>query len=56
MEDNCSICVVNEFEELDVMDLRSFAAASVRWSSRSRLMKGKMLEEPCYPNLALHGG
>lgn len=56
MEDNNSICVVNEFEELGFMDLRSSAANSVRWSSRSRLMKGKMPEEPCYPKLALHGG
>ncbi|PNX92775.1 BTB/POZ domain-containing protein [Trifolium pratense] len=56
MEDNSSICVVNEFEELGFMDLRSSAANSVRWSSRSRLMKGKMPEEPCYPKLALHGG
>ncbi|RYR76827.1 hypothetical protein Ahy_A01g001362 isoform A [Arachis hypogaea] len=57
MEDNNSICVVNEFEDLGFMDLRSGGAAtSIRWSSRSRLMKGKMPEEPCYPKLALHGG
>ncbi|KHN42817.1 BTB/POZ domain-containing protein [Glycine soja] len=56
MEDNNSICVVNEFEDLGFMDLRSSAANSIRWSSRSRLMKGKMPEEPCYPKLALHGG
>ncbi|WVZ13231.1 hypothetical protein V8G54_017761 [Vigna mungo] len=56
MEDNNSICVVNEFEDLGFMDFRSSAATSIRWSSRSRLMKGKMPEEPCYPKLALQGG
>ncbi|KAI4335558.1 hypothetical protein L6164_014194 [Bauhinia variegata] len=55
MEDSNSICVVNEFEELGFMDLRS-SASSIRWGSRSRLMKGKMPEEPCYPKLAVHGG
>ncbi|XP_010275789.1 PREDICTED: BTB/POZ domain-containing protein At2g24240-like [Nelumbo nucifera] len=55
METASSICVVNEYEDLGFMDLRS-TAASVRWSSRSRLMKGKMPDEPCYPKLALHGG
>ncbi|KAL2502479.1 BTB/POZ domain-containing protein [Forsythia ovata] len=55
MEDTNSICVVNEYEDLGFMDLR-FAAGSVRWSSRSRLMKGKMPDEPCYPKLALHDG
>ncbi|KAJ4950612.1 hypothetical protein NE237_027444 [Protea cynaroides] len=55
MEDSRSICVVNEYEDLGFMDLRS-TNGSVRWSSRSRLMKGKMSEEPCYPKLALHGG
>lgn len=56
MEDNKSICVVNEFEDLGFMDMRSSSASSIRWSSRSRLMKGKMLEETCYPKLALHEG
>ncbi|KAF6171296.1 hypothetical protein GIB67_036964 [Kingdonia uniflora] len=55
MEDTSSICVVNEYEDLGFMDLRS-SIGSVRWSSRSRLMKGKMSDEPCYPKLALHGG
>lgn len=55
MEDTSSICVVNEFEDLGFMDLRS-RVGSVRWSSRSRLMKGKMPDEPCYPKLALHEG
>ncbi|KAL5698923.1 hypothetical protein ACHQM5_029894 [Ranunculus cassubicifolius] len=54
MEDTNSICVVNEYEDLGFMDLRS--TGSVRWSSRSRLMAGKMPDEPCYPKLALHGG
>ncbi|XP_028793943.1 BTB/POZ domain-containing protein At4g30940 [Neltuma alba] len=57
MEDNNSICVVNEYEDLGFMDLRNSGVASgIRWSSRSRLMKGKMPEEPCYPKLALHNG
>lgn len=57
MEENSSICVVNEFEDLGFMDLRS-TAGSIRWSSRSRLMKGNnnMPDEPCYPKLALHEG
>ncbi|KAF2317039.1 hypothetical protein GH714_011154 [Hevea brasiliensis] len=55
MEDCNAICVVNEYEELGFMDLR-MSGGSVRWSSRSRLMKGKMPDEPCYPKLALHEG
>ncbi|KAF8033765.1 hypothetical protein BT93_C0124 [Corymbia citriodora subsp. variegata] len=55
LEGSSSICVVNEYEDLGFMDLRS-AAGSVRWSSRSRLMNGKLLDEPCYPKLALHDG
>ncbi|KAL7224262.1 hypothetical protein ACSBR1_025680 [Camellia fascicularis] len=55
MEETGSICVVNEYEDLGFMDLRS-CGGSVRWCSRSRLMKEKMLEEPCYPKLALHDG
>ncbi|KAG5593693.1 hypothetical protein H5410_034925 [Solanum commersonii] len=55
MEETSSICVVNEYEDLGFMDLRR-NAGSVRWSSRSRLMKGKMPDEPCYPKLALHEG
>ncbi|KAF8389213.1 hypothetical protein HHK36_025906 [Tetracentron sinense] len=55
MEDTSSICVVNEYEDLGFMDLRR-EGGCVRWSSRSRLMKGKMPDEPCCPKLALHGG
>lgn len=55
MEETSSICVVNEYEDLGFMDLRR-AAGTIRWSSRSRLMKGKMPDEPCYPKLALHEG
>ncbi|CAL5376263.1 unnamed protein product [Camellia sinensis] len=55
MEETGSICVVNEYEDLGFMDLRS-SGGSVKWCSRSRLMKGKMPEEPCYPKLALHVG
>lgn len=53
--DSSAICVVNEYEDLGFMDLRT-NAGSVRWCSRSRLMKGKMPDEPCYPKLALHNG
>ncbi|KAI8019769.1 BTB/POZ domain-containing protein [Camellia lanceoleosa] len=55
MEETASICVVNEYEDLGFMDLKS-CGGSVRWCSRSRLMKGKMPEEPCYPKLVLHDG
>ncbi|KAL2227925.1 BTB/POZ domain-containing protein At2g24240-like [Sesamum indicum] len=55
MEETHSVCVVNEYEDLGFMDLRR-SVGSVRWSSRSRLMKGKMVDEPCYPKLALHEG
>ncbi|KAL0427781.1 UNVERIFIED_CONTAM: BTB/POZ domain-containing protein [Sesamum latifolium] len=55
MEETHSVCVVNEYEDLGFMDLRR-PVGSVRWSSRSRLMKGKMVDEPCYPKLALHEG
>ncbi|XP_073034683.1 BTB/POZ domain-containing protein At4g30940 [Primulina eburnea] len=55
MEATNSICVVNEYEDLGFIDWRS-TAGTVRWSSRSRLMKGKMPDEPCYPKLALHEG
>ncbi|KAG6421196.1 hypothetical protein SASPL_117746 [Salvia splendens] len=55
MEECGSICVVNEFEDLGFMDLRR-SGGVMRWRSRSRLMKGKMPDEPCYPKLALHQG
>ncbi|GAV83114.1 K_tetra domain-containing protein, partial [Cephalotus follicularis] len=55
MEESNSICVVNEFEDLGFMDLR-MQGWGIRWSSRSRLMKGKMPDETCYPKLALHEG
>lgn len=55
MEESNSVCVVNEYEELGFIDLR-ISGGGARWSSRSRLMKGKMPDEPCYPKLALHEG
>ncbi|XP_059286079.1 BTB/POZ domain-containing protein At2g24240-like [Lycium ferocissimum] len=55
MEETSSICVVNEYEDLGFMDLRR-SSGTPRWCSRSRLMKGKMPDEPCYPKLALHEG
>ncbi|KAF8400527.1 hypothetical protein HHK36_013826 [Tetracentron sinense] len=55
MEETNSICLVNEYEDLGFMDLRR-TGGGVKWSSRRRLMKGKMPDEPCYPKLALHGG
>lgn len=59
-----TICVVNEFEDLGFMDLRSSSSASssttIRWSSRSRLIsntnKTMVEEEPCYPKLGFHNG
>ncbi|KAK9947354.1 hypothetical protein M0R45_002983 [Rubus argutus] len=56
MEESNSICVVNEYEDLGFIDIRNSRGSSVRWSSRSKLMKGKMPDEPCYPKLALHEG
>ncbi|KAE8682676.1 BTB/POZ domain-containing protein [Hibiscus syriacus] len=55
MEECNSICVVNEYDDLGFIDLR-INGGSVRWSSRSRLLKGKMPDEACYPKLALHNG
>ncbi|KAI0511273.1 hypothetical protein KFK09_011898 [Dendrobium nobile] len=56
MEDNRSICVVNQYEDLGFLDLRS-NGGGVRWSSRSKLMKGKVRgEESCYPKLVMHNG
>lgn len=55
MEESNSICVVNEYEDLGFIDMR-MSGGAVRWSSRSRLNKGKMSDEPCYPKLALHEG
>ncbi|XP_020578640.1 BTB/POZ domain-containing protein At2g24240-like [Phalaenopsis equestris] len=56
MEDNRSICVVNQYEDLGFLDLRS-NRGGVRWSSRSKLTKGKVRgEESCYPKLVMKGG
>ncbi|GKU87197.1 hypothetical protein SLEP1_g1640 [Rubroshorea leprosula] len=55
IEETNSICVVNEYEDLGFIDLR-MEGGGVRWSSRSRLSTGNMLDEPCYPKLALHEG
>ncbi|XXG58865.1 hypothetical protein AAC387_Pa04g1061 [Persea americana] len=58
MEENSSICVVNQYDDLGFMDLRINGGfeGGVRWSSRSRLMKENMPDELCYPKLAAHGG
>ena len=58
MEENGSICVVNQYDDLGFMDLRINGGfeGGVRWSSRSRLMKENMPDELCYPKLAAHGG
>ncbi|KAF3775109.1 BTB/POZ domain-containing protein [Nymphaea thermarum] len=55
MEDGNSICVVNQYDDLGFMDLRS-NGGSVRWSTRSRLLKMGNADERCYPKLATHGG
>lgn len=56
MEDNHSICVVNQYDDLGFLDVRH-NGGGVRWSSRSMLMKGKVKdEESCYPKLATHNG
>ncbi|CAM0945279.1 unnamed protein product [Alopecurus aequalis] len=57
MEDGRSICVVNQYDDLGFLDLRS-NAGGVRWRSGSKLMSRKKVhtEETCYPKLATHGG
>uniref|UniRef100_A0A0D9W6T5 BTB domain-containing protein n=1 Tax=Leersia perrieri TaxID=77586 RepID=A0A0D9W6T5_9ORYZ len=56
MEDERSVCVINQYDDLGFLDLRS-NAGGVRWSSRSKFMNRKFpTEESCYPKLATHGG
>jgi hypothetical protein len=56
MEDERSVCVINQYDDLGFLDLRS-GAGGVRWSSRSKLRNRKVPgEESCYPKLATHGG
>jgi hypothetical protein len=60
MEDGRSVCVINQYDDLGFLDLRS-SAGGVRWRSRSKLATGgktKALisEEVCYPKLATYGG
>jgi hypothetical protein len=56
MEDERSVCVINQYDDLGFLDLRS-NAGGVRWSSRSKFMNRKVpSEESCYPKLATHGG
>uniref|UniRef100_A0ACD5YML1 Uncharacterized protein n=1 Tax=Avena sativa TaxID=4498 RepID=A0ACD5YML1_AVESA len=58
LEDGRSVCVVNQYDDLGFLDLRS-NAGGVRWRSRSKLTSGKKVhtaEETCYPKLATHGG
>uniref|UniRef100_A0ACD5V6D4 Uncharacterized protein n=1 Tax=Avena sativa TaxID=4498 RepID=A0ACD5V6D4_AVESA len=58
MDDERSVCVINQYDDLGFLDLRSAAGVGgVRWSSRSKLMNRKATgEESCYPKLATHGG
>lgn len=57
MEDERSVCVINQYDNLGFLDLRS-NAGGVRWRSQSKLMcrKKAHTEETCYPKLAAHGG
>ncbi|KAJ0984296.1 hypothetical protein J5N97_002652 [Dioscorea zingiberensis] len=57
MEDNRSVCVVNQYADLGFLDLR-VNGGGVRWSSRSKLRKGRVKneEELCCPRLASQGG
>ncbi|XP_068648531.1 BTB/POZ domain-containing protein At2g24240-like [Aristolochia californica] len=55
MEESSSICVVSQYYDLGFMDWRS-NGGSVRWSSRSLLMKGRLPDEMCNPKLAMHRG
>jgi hypothetical protein len=59
MEDGRSVCVINQYDDLGFLDLRS-SAGGVRWRSRSKLAAGgkakALSEEVCYPKLATYGG
>ncbi|XP_051193795.1 BTB/POZ domain-containing protein At2g24240-like [Lolium perenne] len=58
MEDGWSVCVVNQYDDLGFLDLRS-NAGGVRWRSGSKLQMSRKKvkgEETCYPKLATHGG
>ncbi|KAF0923988.1 hypothetical protein E2562_008338 [Oryza meyeriana var. granulata] len=59
MEDERSVCVINQYDDLGFLDIRS-NAGGVRWRSRSKLTTRKKKaphgEETCYPKLAAHGG
>ncbi|KAG0533834.1 hypothetical protein BDA96_04G227000 [Sorghum bicolor] len=61
MEDGRSVCVINQYDDLGFLDLRS-TAGGVRWRSRSKLLatggktKALVSEEVCYPKLATYGG
>ncbi|WVZ74634.1 hypothetical protein U9M48_022795 [Paspalum notatum var. saurae] len=60
MDDGRSVCVVNQYDDLGFLDLRS-NAGGVRWRSRSKLATGGKKarahsEEVCYPKLAAHSG
>ncbi|XP_066327985.1 BTB/POZ domain-containing protein At2g24240-like [Miscanthus floridulus] len=60
MEDGRSVCVINQYDDLGFLDLRS-SAGGVRWRSRSKLAtsgktKALVSEEVCYPKLATYGG
>ena len=60
MEDGRSVCVINQYDDLGFLDLRS-SAGGVRWRLRSKVATGgktKALisEEVCYPKLATYGG
>ncbi|KAK1269698.1 BTB/POZ domain-containing protein [Acorus gramineus] len=56
IEESGSVCVVNQFDDLGFLDMRGRCAGAVRWSSRSRLMKGTMPDELCYPKLRAYRG
>uniref|UniRef100_A0A0D9VI83 BTB domain-containing protein n=1 Tax=Leersia perrieri TaxID=77586 RepID=A0A0D9VI83_9ORYZ len=72
MDDGQSLCVINQYDDLGFLDIRSSGNASggVRWRSRSKLaaatrkkqkrnappQRAHGEEETCYPKLAAHGG
>ncbi|XP_074566250.1 BTB/POZ domain-containing protein At2g24240-like [Curcuma longa] len=56
VEETRPICIVNQYDDLGFINLRSHASG-VRWSSRSKLTNRKAPnEERCYPKLATHDG
>ncbi|KAI3955700.1 hypothetical protein MKW98_006060 [Papaver atlanticum] len=53
MEESNSVCLVNEYEDLGFLDLRS-AVPSIQWKPSN--LENRKYDQTCYPKLALHDG